>query len=75
MNPSSQRKPLTISVSVVSDLVRASMGSAVAKTVTDEDLDRHIGEIIRKQNDTKGMAFAHTFLRAITTFVNLKSGG
>lgn len=35
--------------SVVSNLVRASMGASVSNTVNDEDLDRHVAELILKE--------------------------
>ncbi|KAI0066669.1 hypothetical protein BV25DRAFT_1988402 [Artomyces pyxidatus] len=35
--------------SVVSDLVRAQMGASVSSTVTDDDLDRHVAELILKE--------------------------
>ena len=40
--------------SVVSNLVRASMGSSVPSDVPDEDLDRHVAEIILKEAKEKG---------------------
>ena len=39
--------------SVVSNLVRASMGSSVAESVADEDLDRHVAELILKEAKQK----------------------
>jgi hypothetical protein len=39
--------------SVVSQLVRASMGQSVGSTVTDEDLDRHVAELILKEAKQK----------------------
>ena len=40
--------------SVVSNLVRASMGSSVSDSVPDEDLDRHVAELILKEAKQKG---------------------
>ena len=39
--------------SVVSGLVRAQMGASVSSTVTDEDLDRHVAELILKEAKKK----------------------
>ena len=39
--------------SVVSNLVRAQMGASVSSTVTDEDLDRHVAELILKEAKKK----------------------
>ena len=39
--------------SVVSNLVRASMGSSVSDTVPDDDLDRHVAELILKEAKQK----------------------
>ncbi len=39
--------------SVVSGLVRAQMGTSVSNTVTDEDLDRHVAELILKEAKKK----------------------
>ncbi|KAI0281278.1 hypothetical protein BGY98DRAFT_959736 [Russula aff. rugulosa BPL654] len=39
--------------SVVSGLVRAQMGTSVSSTVTDEDLDRHVAELILKEAKKK----------------------
>ncbi|KAF8527108.1 hypothetical protein JB92DRAFT_2869106 [Gautieria morchelliformis] len=50
--------------SVVSDLVRASMGAAVPKTVTDEELDRHIGEIILREAKQKAERYKQDGIRA-----------
>ena len=40
--------------SVVSDLVRAQMGTTVSSSVTDEDLDRHVAELILKEELVPG---------------------
>lgn len=50
--------------SVVSDLMRASMGSTVPKTVTDEELDRHIGEIILREAKQKAERYKKDGIRA-----------
>ena len=34
---------------VVSNLVRASMGASVPDTITDEDLDRHVAQLILQE--------------------------
>ncbi|TDL19425.1 hypothetical protein BD410DRAFT_900273 [Rickenella mellea] len=39
--------------SVVSNLVRASMGTSVTSKVTDEDLDKHVAELILKEAKQK----------------------
>lgn len=39
--------------SVVSNLVRASMGTSVPYDVPDEDLDKHIAEVILKEAKQK----------------------
>lgn len=39
--------------SVVSNLVRASLGAAVSSNVKDEDLDRHIADLILKEAKQK----------------------
>lgn len=39
--------------SVVSGLVRASLGSTVSASVSDEDLDRHVRELILKEAKEK----------------------
>ncbi|KAF8481631.1 hypothetical protein DFH94DRAFT_402786 [Russula ochroleuca] len=39
--------------SVVSGLVRAQIGASVSSTVTDEDLDRHVAELILKEAKKK----------------------
>jgi len=49
---------------VVSDLVRAQMGSGVSSTVTDEDLDRHIGEIILREAKAKAERYKKEGIRA-----------
>lgn len=44
--------------------MRASMGSAVPKTVTDEELDRHIGEIILREAKQKAERYKKDGIRA-----------
>lgn len=39
---------------MVSNLVRASMGSLVSNDVADTDLDRHVAELILKEAKQKG---------------------
>jgi hypothetical protein len=39
--------------SVVSGLMRAQMGTSVSSNVTDEDLDRHVAELILKEAKKK----------------------
>jgi hypothetical protein len=45
--------------SVVSGLVRAQMGASVSSTVTDEDLDRHVAELILKEAKKKAEQYGH----------------
>ncbi|KAG8742533.1 hypothetical protein FRC10_001300 [Ceratobasidium sp. 414] len=49
---------------VVNSLVRASMGASVAPTVTDEDLDRHVAELILKEAKAKAEKYATDGIRA-----------
>jgi hypothetical protein len=56
--------------SVVSNLVRASMGSSVSNMVTDEDLDRHVAELILKDAKKKAERYGEHGIRAY-----LPSGG
>ncbi|KAG8715940.1 hypothetical protein FRC11_012559 [Ceratobasidium sp. 423] len=49
---------------VVNSLVRASMGASVSSTVTDEDLDRHVAELILKEAKTKAEKYAKEGIRA-----------
>ncbi|KAH9962327.1 hypothetical protein BJV74DRAFT_880035 [Russula compacta] len=44
--------------SVVSGLVRAQMGTSVSSTVTDEDLDRHVAELILKEAKKKAEQYS-----------------
>lgn len=50
--------------SVVSNLVRASMGASVPSTVTDGDLDRHVAELILKEAKQKAEKYAKEGIRA-----------
>lgn len=50
--------------SVVSTLVRASMGTAVSSTVTDEDLDRHVADLILKEAKQKAERYGQDGIRA-----------
>ncbi|CAE6414387.1 unnamed protein product [Rhizoctonia solani] len=49
---------------VVNSLVRASMGATVSPTVTDEDLDRHVAELILKEAKSKAEKYAKEGIRA-----------
>lgn len=50
--------------SVVSTLVRASMGSSVPSAVTDDDLDRHVAELILKEAKKKAERYGQDGIRA-----------
>ncbi|KAF9566970.1 hypothetical protein CPC08DRAFT_703566 [Agrocybe pediades] len=50
--------------SVVSNLVRASMGSSVPSTVTDDDLDRHVAELIVREAKKKAERYGQQGIRA-----------
>ena len=50
--------------SVVSSLVRASMGTSVSSTVKDEDLDRHVAELILKEAKQKAERYNKDGIRA-----------
>lgn len=50
--------------SVVSNLMRAQMGSAVSSTVTDDDLDRHVAELILKEAKQKAERYGKEGYRA-----------
>ncbi|CAE7208270.1 unnamed protein product [Rhizoctonia solani] len=50
--------------SVVNSLVRASMGASVSPTVTNEDLDRHVAELILKEAKAKAEKYAKEGIRA-----------
>lgn len=49
---------------VVSQLVRASMGSSVPNTVSDEDLDRHIADLIVQEAKKKATQYSTDGVRA-----------
>ena len=49
---------------VVSSLVRASMGASVSSGVTDEDLDRHVAELIMKEAKQKAELYDTHGIRA-----------
>jgi hypothetical protein len=51
--------------SVVSNLVRAQMGTTLAPTVTDEDLDRHVAELILKEAKKKAERYGQQGIRAL----------
>ncbi|KAH8997183.1 hypothetical protein EDB86DRAFT_933769 [Lactarius hatsudake] len=50
--------------SVVSSLVRAQMGVSVPTTVTDEDLDRHVADLILKEAKKKAEQYDKQGIRA-----------
>lgn len=50
--------------SVVSNLVRAQMGTSVPGTVTDDDLDRHIAEMILKEAKQKAEKYGTEGVKA-----------
>lgn len=50
--------------SVVSNLVRAQMGSSVTPTVQDDDLDRHVAELILKEAKQKAARYQQDGIRA-----------
>lgn len=50
--------------SVVSDLVRAQMGTSVSNSVTDEDLDSHVAELILKEAKKKAEQYSEQGIRA-----------
>ena len=50
--------------SVVSNLVRASMGASISSTVTDDDLDRHVAELIVKDAKKKAERYGQQGIRA-----------
>ena len=58
--------------SVVSGLVRAQMGTSVSSTVTDEDLDRHVAELILKEAKKKAEQYGQQGISAyLPQFVEL----
>lgn len=50
--------------SVVSSLVRAQMGSSLPSNVTDEDLDRHVADLILKEAKKKSEQYDKQGIRA-----------
>ncbi|KAJ3794171.1 hypothetical protein GGU11DRAFT_336589 [Lentinula aff. detonsa] len=50
--------------SVVSDLVRASMGTSVAPTVTDEELDKHVRELLIRDAKKRAERYGQQGIRA-----------
>ncbi|KAI0726861.1 hypothetical protein C8Q72DRAFT_782791 [Fomitopsis betulina] len=50
--------------SVVSNLVRAQMGTTLGPTVKDEDLDRHVSELILKEAKQKAEKYGQDGIRA-----------
>ncbi|KAF8807883.1 hypothetical protein BYT27DRAFT_7338509 [Phlegmacium glaucopus] len=50
--------------SVVSNLVRASMGTSISNMVTDDDLDRHVAELIVKEAKKKAERYGQQGIRA-----------
>ncbi|KAF9535714.1 hypothetical protein CPB83DRAFT_842209 [Crepidotus variabilis] len=53
--------------SVVSGLVRAQMGASVPSSVTNDDLDRHVAELIVKEAKKKAELYMQKGVRAYTT--------
>ena len=53
--------------SVVSGLVRAQMGTSVSSTVTDEDLDHHVAELILKEAKKKAEQYSKQGVSAYLT--------
>ena len=49
---------------VVSNLVRSSMGSGVSSTVTDEDLDRHVAELLLREAKQKAERYGKDGIKA-----------
>ncbi|KAJ3512840.1 hypothetical protein NLJ89_g3287 [Agrocybe chaxingu] len=50
--------------SVVSGLVRAQMGTSVSSQVTDDDLDRHVAELILREAKKKAEKYGQQGIRA-----------
>lgn len=50
--------------SVVSNLVRSSMGTSVSRNVTDDDLDRHVAELIVREAKKKAERYGQQGIRA-----------
>ena len=51
---------------MVSDLVRAQMGTSLSSSVTDEELDRHVAELIVKEAKKKAELYMQSGIRAYT---------
>ncbi|KIY50484.1 hypothetical protein FISHEDRAFT_64701 [Fistulina hepatica ATCC 64428] len=67
----SASEPSSSLSSVVSNLVRAQMGTSLSPTVTDEDLDRHVAELILREAKKKAERYSQTGIRAyLTSAVN-----
>ncbi|KAF7337531.1 hypothetical protein MSAN_02226300 [Mycena sanguinolenta] len=63
-NSSLQRSPMSSLSSVVSNLVRAQMGTAISPQVTDDDLDKAVAELILKEAKKKAERFGQDGIRA-----------
>lgn len=50
--------------SVVSDLVRASMGTSVSPSVTDEELDKHVRELLIRDAKKRAEKYGQQGIRA-----------
>lgn len=53
--------------SVVSSLVRAQMGASVSSDVTDEDLDRHVADLLIKEAKKRAETYSQRGVRAYIT--------
>jgi hypothetical protein len=51
---------------MVSDLVRAQMGTSISSSVTNEELDRHVAELIVKEAKKKAELYMQSGIRAYT---------
>lgn len=49
---------------VVSNLVRAQMGQSLPDTITDEELDRHVADLIVKEAKQKAEQYLKTGVQA-----------
>ncbi|KAG1742749.1 uncharacterized protein EDB91DRAFT_1247556 [Suillus paluster] len=50
--------------SVVSNLVRASMGTTISPSITDDDLDRHVAELILREAKRKAESYGEVGIKA-----------
>ena len=50
--------------SVVSNLVRTSVGTSVSSNVTEDDLDRHVAELIVREAKKKAERYGQQGIRA-----------